>query len=100
MKFIQLQDNLCSVLWQRVQLHELTGLSLARQTGFRQAHISNFLNRKRGLSIDAMDRILTSQRLSVLDLLDPDEINLRASVRTSSDDEFQNVPLVDAKIAA
>jgi Peptidase S24-like/Cro/C1-type HTH DNA-binding domain len=100
MKFIQLQDNLRTALWQRVQLHQLTGLSLARQTGFQQAHISNFLNHKRGLSLDAMDRILTSQHLSVLDLLDPEEINRRASIVPAGDDEFQNIPLVDAMIAA
>ncbi len=100
MKFIQLQDNLRTALWQRVQLHQLTGLSLARQTGFRQAHISNFLNRKRGLSLDAMDRILTSQHLSVFDLLDPEEINRRASVHPSGENEYLNVPLVEATIAA
>ena len=75
MKFRSLQDNLRKTLQQRINAGELTGLRLAEQTGFRQAHISNFLNRKRSLSMDGMDRVLNVQRLSVLDLLDPSEVN-------------------------
>jgi len=70
------------------------------QTGFKQAHISNFLNRKRNLSIDGMDRLLSVQRLSVLDLLDPAEINKRASIPPPSDDEFENIFVVDGAVAA
>ena len=52
MKFKILQDNLRKVLWERIDAGELTGLHLAQQTEFKQAHISNFLNRKRGLSLE------------------------------------------------
>jgi hypothetical protein len=100
MKFKALQDNLRKTLWQRIAEGELTGLGLAAQTGFRQAHISNFLNRKRGLSLAAMDRILKVQHLSVLDLLDAAEINKRASILPPAKDAFQNVLLVDVKVAA
>jgi len=78
----------------------LTGLRLAEQTGFKQAHISNFLNRKRGLSLEGMDKVLRVQHLSVLDLLDPNEVNKRASILPPSEDEFQNVLQVDGAIAA
>ncbi len=87
-------------LWSRIEEGNLTGLGLAQQTGFKQAHISNFLNRKRGLSIDGMDKVMNVQRLSVLDLLDPAEINKRASIPPPSDDEFENVLLVDDNVAA
>ena len=80
MKFKILQDNLRKVLWERIEAGELTGLRLAQQTGFKQAHISNFLNRKRGLSIEGMDKVLAVQHLSILDLLDPSEVNKRASI--------------------
>lgn len=100
MKFKGLQDNLRKTLWSRIEDGNLTGLGLAQQTGFKQAHISNFLNRKRGLSIDGMDKVLNVQRLSVLDLLDPAEINKRASIPPPSDDDFENVLLVDEEIAA
>jgi hypothetical protein len=100
MKFKTLQHNLRKTLWQRIEAGELTGLGLAAQTGFRQAHISNFLNRKRGLSLEGMDRVLTVQHLSVLDLLDPAEINRRASILPPAKDEFQDVLLVDGGVAA
>lgn len=100
MKFRSLQENLRKTLWERIEQGDLTGLRLAEQTGFKQAHISNFLNRKRGLSLEGMDKVLNVQHLSVLDLLDPTEINKRASIVPPSDDEFENVLLVDGPVAA
>jgi len=100
MKFKHLQENLRRTLWHRIDEGELTGLGLAEQTGFKQAHICNFLNRKRGLSLEGMDRVLRVQRLSVLDLLDPAEINKRASIVPPAEDQFENVLLVDGSVAA
>jgi len=100
MKFRVLQENLRETLWERIEEGGLTGLRLAEQTGFKQAHISNFLNRKRGLSLEGMDRVLAVQHLSVLDLLDPSEVNKRASIMPPSNDEFQNVLVVDGAVAA
>jgi plasmid maintenance system antidote protein VapI len=56
--FRGLQERLRERLLAHINAGELTGMELARQTGFQQAHISNFLNRRRGLSLDAMDAIL------------------------------------------
>lgn len=100
MKFRTLQENLRKVLWERIAAGDLTGLRLADKTGFKQAHISNFLNRKRGLSLEGMDKVLSVQHLSVLDLIDPAEVNKRASVLPPSDDEFDNVVVADSQIAA
>jgi hypothetical protein len=100
MKFKVLQDNLRKVLWERIEHGELTGLRLAQQTGFKQAHISNFLNRKRGLSLEGMDKVLAVQHLSVLDLLDPVEVSKRATIVPPSPDEFENVVLTDLSVAA
>jgi hypothetical protein len=100
MKFKTLQDNLRRTLWGRIEEGDLTGLRLAEQTGFKQAHISNFLNRKRGLSLEGMDKVLNVQHLSVLDLLDPNEVNKRASILPPAADDFENVLLVDGKTAA
>ena len=100
MKFRMLQENLRKALWERIDAGELTGLRLAELTGFKQAHISNFLNRKRGLSLEGMDKVLTVQHLSVLDLIDSVEVNKRASIVPPSEDEFDNVALVDPQIAA
>ena len=100
MKFKALQDNLRKILGDRIAAGELTGLRLAQQTGFKQAHISNFLNRKRGLSIEGMDKVLQVQHLSVLDLLEPAEVNKRASILPPSGDDFENVILTDSSTAA
>src|SRR2546428_6449469 len=100
MKFQALQENLRKALWERIQEGDLTGLRLARETGFKQAHISNFLNRKRGLSIEGMDKVLNVERLSVLDLLGPSEIKERASRGGGGEEECENVLMVEASIAA
>jgi len=100
MKFRALQENLRKTLWSRIDEGDLTGLRLAEQTGFKQAHISNFLNRKRGLSLEGMDKVLNVQHLSVLDLLEPGEVNKRASILPPSDDEFENVVVVETGMAA
>lgn len=87
------------MLWERIRAGKLTGLGLARQTGFEQAHISNFLHRKRSLSMESMDRILAAQSLSVLDILDRAEIDKRATAAPSAEGEFEDVVLVDAETA-
>ena len=37
-------------------------MEVARRTNFTQAHISNFLNRKRGLKLAALDRTLKARK--------------------------------------
>src|SRR5215470_12410412 len=100
MKFRSLQDNLRKALWNRIDEGGLTGLRLAEQTGFKQAHISNFLNRKRGLSLEGMDKVLSVQHLSVLDLLYPAEVNKRASIIPPSADEFESIAVIEPATAA
>ena len=54
----QLEDTMRKAIRQRITAGVLTGTVLARQTGFQQAHISNFLNGRRGLSVEGFDRML------------------------------------------
>ena len=98
--FHSLQENLRRLLLRRVRAGQLTGLQLARQAGFRQPHISNFLNSKRGLSLEALDRVLSVQHISILDLVDEVELSRRAGIVPPARDEFENVILVDAGLAA
>jgi|SRR5262245_5912746 len=100
MKVRALVENLRKTILNRIVEGEFTGVDLANQTGFKQAHISNFLNRKRGLSVEGIDRILSVQRISVLDLLDPVEINKRASIVLPAEDEFENILVVEGSVAA
>jgi hypothetical protein len=100
MKFKTLQEALRKTLLERIEAGQLTGLKLARETGFQQAHISNFLNHKRGLSVEGMDKVLQVQRLSVLDLLEPQQIKRHARISSRVSDEFENVPVVGSAEAA
>lgn len=69
MNFTQLHERLRLELLRRVQRGTLSVSLLARQTGFGQSHLSNFLHGRRQLSLEAMDRILATQHLAVADLL-------------------------------
>jgi len=91
MDFIALQDALRTLIAGRIRAGQLTGVALAQKTGFRQAHVSNFLNRRRGLSIEAMNRVLEVLGLSVLDLIDPAEINSRATVPVPAEGAYTSV---------
>lgn len=100
MSFVGLQESLRKELRKRIDAGELTGMELARRTGFTQAHISNFLNRKRGLKLSALDRMLRAIGLTLYDLLNPHELVRFAAVPASSDAEYAEVPLVEAASAA
>jgi hypothetical protein len=63
---------------------------LARQTGFGQSHLSNFLHSRRQLSLEAIDRILAAQHMAADDLL-PTTYQARD---LPPDDESTSVPLV------
>src|SRR5262249_23908261 len=69
MNFTQLQERLRLELLRRIDRGSVNGALLARQTGFRPSHISNFLRRRRTLSLSGLDRLLAAQMLTVGDLL-------------------------------
>lgn len=101
MMFKELQENLRRALLSRVRAGEFTGVALASRLGFQQAHISNFLNGKRNLSLEAMDQVLKTLNLSVLDLLDT-----KTAPRTNGplapphEKNYDSVPLVSFESAA
>ena len=57
-------------LLRRVQRGALIVSLLSRQTGFGKSHMSNFLHARGQLSLEALDRVLEVQHLSVEDLID------------------------------
>ena len=69
MNFTQMHERLRLELLRRIQRGTLSVSLLARQTGFGQSHISNFLHSRRQLSLEALDRILTAQHMDAGDLL-------------------------------
>ena len=62
---------------------------LARETGFGQSHLSNFLHNKGQLSLRAMDRILTAQHMAAGDLLPS-----KHDAERPADGEISPVPVV------
>jgi len=69
MNFSQLHEQLRLELLRRIERGVLSGTLLARQTGLKPAHISNFLHSKRRLSLDALDSVLAAQSISIEELL-------------------------------
>lgn len=68
MNFLELHERLRLETWRRIDQGVLSSSLLARKTGLAQAHISNFLHRRRRLSLPALDRILAAEALSAEDL--------------------------------
>ena len=90
MNFLQLHERLRIEMLRRIERGVLTPSMLARQTRFVPAHISNFLNCKRMLSLNALDKVLLAQGLTVADLLGPTAPDLRDSSRL----RYYSIPLV------
>jgi len=69
MNFSKMHEHLRTVLLRKIQRGELTNSMLARQCGLTRSHISKFLHANGRLSIHALDRILESQHLRIVDLV-------------------------------
>jgi transcriptional regulator with XRE-family HTH domain len=95
MNLTQMHERLRLELLRRIERGTLSVSLLARQTGFGQSHLSNFLRERRNLSLEAMDRILAAQRLTAADLL---PTLARTSLAPPSE-EFGMVPLVSHSTA-
>ena len=96
MNITQMHERLRLELLRRIQRGTLSVSLLARQSGFGQSHLSNFLRCKRQLSLQAMDRILASQRLTASDLL-PAAYNERSA--SLEETESETVPVVSHSAA-
>lgn len=91
--FVHLQSQLRTAVSARISSGQISGLGLARKTGFQQAHISNFVHNRRGLSLDGMDRIMGVLGLSVLDLIPAGDLATHSGA--AADREYEGVALVD-----
>jgi hypothetical protein len=96
MNFQDLHELLRAELERRIERGLLTGSRIARQAGFQQAHISNFLNRKRSLSLEGLDRVLASQNLTIDQIL---PLELAAAAPVQSSDPIEIVPVVSPSTA-
>jgi hypothetical protein len=92
MNFEDLRECLRLELQRRIDAGSLTGTVIARQTGFKQGHISNFLNGKRSLSLSGLDRVMAAQNLSVNQMMDQmTPLTLSASAAAVEDGDAEAV---------
>ena len=94
MNFTQMHERLRMELLRRIQRGTLSVSLLARQTGFGQAHLSNFLHSRRQLSLEAMDLILAAQHLAASDLLPA----THQAAALPPDEERSTVPIVSDSV--
>jgi hypothetical protein len=98
MNFQDLHELLRLELLRRIDRGALTRSRLAHQAGFQQAHISNFLNRKRALSLEGLDRVLAAQNLTIDQIL-PLDLAAHAPDPTHTSDPTEIVPVVSPSAA-
>jgi hypothetical protein len=99
MRLQDLQDKLRAHIRARIDRGELTGTGLSREAGFQQGHLSNFLNARRGLSLESMDRLLETLNIGVLDLADLKDIEQRVP-HPAGASGFESVAVVSGEQAA
>jgi len=75
-----LQKQLRLHIRARIGRGQLTGIGLARAADFPQGHLSNFLNARRGLSLESMDRLLNTLGIGILDLIEQEQIQKHAEL--------------------
>ena len=95
MSFQKLQDRLRRRVLAHIEAGQMTGLRLAEMTGFQQAHISNFLNRKRALSLEAMDRVMSALHWSIVDLFEDAELKSRVGRISVREADYESIALVE-----
>jgi hypothetical protein len=98
MNFEDLHELLRSELERRIHQGQLSGAAIARSSGFQQAHISNFLNRKRALSLSGLDRVMAAQGITVEQVL-PMDLSGSAAVEPAGSG-VELIPLVPPSTAA
>lgn|SRR5512146_3300249 len=90
MNFTQMHERLRMELLRRINRGTLSVSLLARQTGFGQVHLSNFLHTRRQLSLQALDRVMAAQHMEAEDLLPV----IRSGTETTSEPGGDRVPIV------
>jgi hypothetical protein len=99
MNFQDLHELLRIELLRRIERGTLTGSRLAHQAGFQQAHISNFLNRKRALSLEGLDRVLASQNLTIDQILPLEITASQPAAAVHHSDPTEVIPVVSPSAA-
>jgi transcriptional regulator with XRE-family HTH domain len=99
MNFQDLHELLRSELVRRIERGVVTQGRLAQKAGFQQAHVSNFLNRKRALSLEGLDKVMEAQNLTIEQIL-PLELAAGGALKEEAAEELvEEVPIVSPSAA-
>jgi transcriptional regulator with XRE-family HTH domain len=98
MNFQDLHELLRLELVRRIERGVVTGSRLAQKAGFQQAHVSNFLNRKRALSLEGLDKVMEAQNLTIEQIL-PVELAAGTSAEEMPDEPVEEIPIVSPSAA-
>ena len=105
MKFCDLQQRLLEYLGAQIRNRETSGRKLAAMTGMSQGHVTNVLRRRRPLSLDRADDILSHLNADVRDFIKTEELleslqarRLGASPPKVSDESFEPPDQPDAPV--
>jgi transcriptional regulator with XRE-family HTH domain len=74
MRFRDLRQKLLDHLLAQVRAGAMRGRKLSKMTGISQAHINSVLRRRRPLSLDTADAILSHLRLAVRGFVEREEL--------------------------
>lgn len=96
--FETLRERLLEHLRLRVRNGEWTERALARRAAISQPHMHNMLKGVRILNLDASDQILAKLGLSVLDLVDGDELRRALYLRAKSAIPTTEVPVLRERL--
>ena len=94
MSFEMLRGRLMGHLRTRIQNGEMTERSLARLTGISQPHIHNVLKGAKILSPELEDQILSSMKISILDLFSIDELRTQLD-RGGNMEKYRAISVLD-----
>lgn len=94
MNLTQLQERLRLELRRRIERGTLSVSLLSRQTDLGQGHLSNFLSKRRGLSLQSLDRILAALHMEAEDLIPSGR-----SIHPANEHGPWEVPLVSSEAA-
>jgi hypothetical protein len=100
MNFSELHERLRIEVLRRIENGSLSVTLLAHQVDCSAAHISNFLNRRRRLSIEVLDKVLRVQFLDIADLYSEGRYPQLPGARPAPAMSFDSVPLIEPLIAA
>jgi transcriptional regulator with XRE-family HTH domain len=93
-----IQDRLRGYIRELMREHWGRGTGLAEESAIPQGHLSNFLNGRRGLSVQAMDRLLTALDIGVEDLVKSSQSE-QSFVRLAVRSRYAVLPRISPTVA-